>query len=170
MKKFYLLILLLCNCNLQEESFSLSEINLDEVFKGVVCDNILEWKKKESFQYFINILQKEFKQKYQRIVIMEYSRDGETVEHNSLVILHDNNNEMTVLSFGMDWNHIRKKIKIPFVSTEKIYSELSFNGSLSKMSILDISKNTSKCYFKRNINYEDYKELQNLSFFSNFQE
>ena len=120
----------------------------------------------EALQLFIDILKRDFNKKYTEIVLCNFSHSGETVSNNSFAIFHNPAGDMTVLSFGMDWNIIRKKITIPSVSTEKIISKLSNDGNLTKMTVLSITKEDSQCYFLRNFNYDDYKSLQDLSFFS----
>ncbi|MBC8755413.1 hypothetical protein H2O64_12050 [Kordia sp. YSTF-M3] len=170
MKKYCLLLLLLYSCtiNIQKE-ISLSEIDIKTIFEDLECGEALEWwpTMEEATQSFINILKNDYNQKYTKIVLVEFCHSGETVVHNSLTIFHDLEGNMTVLSFGMDWHTVRKKIKMPFITTEKILSKLATtNGNFTKMWILDITKDTAKCDFIRNFSYENYKGLQDLSFFN----
>lgn len=96
-------------------------------------------------------------------MLCNFSHSGETVTHNSFALFHDLEGNMTVLSFGIDWNIVRKKIKTPSVATEKILEKLlSTKGNSTQMTLLDITKEDAKCHYLRNF---DHEGLQDLSFF-----
>lgn len=169
MKRYLLLLFVFFSCSSDiQKKISLADIDTEAIAESFECALVLKWSPHlvEATKSFINILKKDYNQEYTKIVLCQFSHSGETVSHNSLAIFHDLEGNMTVLSFGMDWKIIRKKIKTASLSTEKILSKLSNDGNFTQMNILDFTKDNTKCYFTRNFNHIDYERLQNLQFFN----
>ncbi|WP_452597282.1 hypothetical protein [Pontimicrobium sp. MEBiC01747] len=167
MKKItYILLLLLFTCNNSNEKISLEEIKLDRIFNSSKCKDDLKYATIESFQTFINTLNKDYKQEFDKIILCEYFLQGETTNFNSFAVLL-NDSETKIVSFGQKYDEVLKMKTVDNFSMKYFLEDLKFENVSTGMSVLEISKNDFNCFYREKFTYDIYTRLEDLSYFNN---